>query len=221
MKNKKTLIILYVVLVIAIILIVGVTLAYFTDTASITGNINTGNLSIQVTDELTPITNWNPGDTNTINFTYVADGQKSAITRYKLKLSFEDENLIQNIENGETLLINISDLEGNNISLNKIEQGQYETNWVIEENVLSGQTEKDGVDSLTGSYKIGLASAAGNVYSNVDLKLTVDIEAVQARNTVLESNGNSKNLSKEQIEAIFEDEETVARTSTGELVKAK
>lgn len=220
MENKQKIMIIAII-IIAIIAIIGVTLAYFTDSTTTTANINTGNLSIKVTEDLTPITNWNPGDTNTISFRYVADGSKSAITRYRLKLSFTDENLIQEIANGKNLLVNLQDGEGTSISLTKVSDGQYVTNWIVNESILNGQAEKDGQDSLQGSYQIGLAIAADNIYSEVDFSVMAEIEAVQARNTVLDAKGNSKGLTLEEIAAIFTDEETVARTQTGELVKAK
>lgn len=219
MQTRQKVLIIAVLLV-AIVAIIGFTLAYFTDSASTTGQISTKDFSIKITQNLSSITNWNPGDNNNVSFKYAADGSNSAITRFRLKLNFNNANLISHLAGENSLLVNFVDGNGTSSSLTKIADGQYVSNWYVNPVILSGNTQKDGEDELTASFQIGLASAAGNIYQDVDFTVIAEVEAVQARNTVLNSDGTSKGLTASEIMAIFTDAATVARTQTGEIVKA-
>lgn len=205
------------VIVVAIVTIIGFTLAYFTDSASTEGIINTGKLSIKISKQLNSITNWNPGDVNNISFKYKSEGASAAVTRYKLIITFADTDLINEINNGNMLLLNLSDKSNIPVSLTKKSDGVYETNWLVNNKILNGTAENYGEDESEVSFNIGLAIAAGNVYSDVTFNIKAEVEAIQAKNTVINSDGTSKNLTAEQINAIFADTTTVARTETGEI----
>ena len=89
MKNKKTIILL---LLIAIVGVVGLTLAYFANTASITNEFNTKQYGTTVDEVFTSPSDWTPGTTTPKTLTVTNSGQVDEAVRVSYTESWTSAN---------------------------------------------------------------------------------------------------------------------------------
>ena len=181
MKNKKSLIAIVAVL---LVIVVGVTFAYFTSSATFNNQFNLGNYSITTQEVFESPDNWAPGDTTPKTITATNNGTIDAAVRVSFTEAWTDENGdsvdSSNIPN-DAVTINFttpSDWTENNgyYYYNYILKPRNTTSSLIESVTLnpnlnnSNCTESNGVKTCTSN----LQGLAGYHYT-----LTFTIETVQ------------------------------------------
>ena len=110
-KNKKT--ILTVVLI--LFLVIGVTIAYFTSSASFENVFNTGTYKVVTTEVFESPDNWKPGQSTTANMMVSNEGTVDVAVRAKITESFVDKSgntisgLATELSNGNPVVLKQQD----------------------------------------------------------------------------------------------------------------
>ena len=109
MKKNKSLIIILLIIIVGV---VGLTLAYFTNTANITNEFKSKEYGTTVTEEFTSPENWLPGSTEPKNLVVTNSGQVDEAVRVSYMESWTSKNgdnlsLTQN--NNRAAIINFSE----------------------------------------------------------------------------------------------------------------
>ena len=181
-KNNKPLIALFLL---AIVGLVGVTIAYFTSSTTFENVFKTAPYSTQVTEEFTSPTDWTPGTTTPK--TVVA--KNTGDVPIAVRVSYEEEWISSNgttlplIQSGKTAAIvnlaNTSDwtlVNGYYYYGKKLTKGQSTTTFME-----SVTFNKDIVADVTctPNGNVTTCTSSGNGYDGATYTLTINVETVQ------------------------------------------
>ncbi len=162
--KKKVLIGLSVLALVAL-MAVG-TWAWFTDESGPVGNtFKAGTVTISLTNGISSVTNWNPGDTETGDIKVTNTGSKAAYVRVELDASWNDDELLDsNVE----------------LALNT-------TDWVESDGYYYYKGATDGAlaSEATAVLLSGVTlngAATDNAYQGKTFTINATAEAVQASN---------------------------------------
>lgn len=163
---KKSILISLLVLSLAALLVVGGTMAWFTDDAEVKNEFTAGTVIVGIDEEFESDDNWAPGDVTDKDVNIVYTGSKDAYVRVSITPEWEDNLSIDNVE-----LIFASDF-----STYWVQSGDwyYYKGVVVTDQVL---------DSFLEQVKFvpnGVAGIDDNDYQGKALTITVHTEAVQA-----------------------------------------
>lgn len=183
--NKKNNIPLFALLLLAIVGVVGVTIAYFTSTTSFENVFKTSPYSTEVTEEFTSPTNWIPGTTTPKTVFAKNTGDVPVAVR----VSYEEEWISSNgttlplVQGGKTAAIinlaNTSDWTLDNGYYyygKKLTKGQSTTTFME-----SVTFNKDIVADVTctPNGNVTTCTSSGNGYDGATYTLTIKVETVQ------------------------------------------
>lgn len=194
MNNKKSLIAL---ILIALVAVVGLTIAYFTDSVTFENQFKTKPYSTSVTEEFVSPNNWTPG-TETSKTVYATnDGDVDVAVRvsYTEKWLSKNGDTLSNTYNGSNAAIINLDNEtewtynnGYYYYNNKLTKGNSTSSFMksVTFNPLvqadsNCTNEEDIIDSTTNE-KIGVkttCSSTGDGYDGATYTLTIKVETVQ------------------------------------------
>lgn len=169
---KKSMMMTLALIAIVSLLVVGGTLAWFTDEKSVTNVFKAGSVSIEINEEFTDVTDWVPGDTENKDVKFTSTGISDTFLRVSLTPVWYDS---ENAEQGNGYAID-------NVTLNFAEN--YEQDWVFHNGwyyynkILK---TNDGTSWLLDSVTIA-GEGTSNDYQGKVLKVIVKAEAVQAEN---------------------------------------
>lgn len=159
---KKTLLISLLVFSLIALLVVGGTMAWFTDKKELDNKFTAGTVKIEVNEHgFNDIENWNPGDTTNKKVSVKSTGSKKTYVRVLLTPEWVDSNL--SVENVELILADNTDWVFDN--------GYYYYKHIL---------EKGEVTSLLLEKVHLIGSETGNDYQGATLRINVAAEAVQA-----------------------------------------
>ena len=206
MKNKKSIIAL---LIIAIVGIVGLTLAYFSNSTDIENQFKTKPYGSTVTEEFISPTNWTPGTTTDKTVVATNTGSVDEAVRIKLTESWTTANggtLNGWLHPDGTKSAHTTETElstdvraavinfANNNEWTKVGDYYYydfklapgeSTSSLIESVTFNAITKLDDTCETTkddGSEKVITCDSSGNDYDNATYKLTFKVETVQYDN---------------------------------------
>ncbi len=168
---RKNLLIGLLVFSLAALLIVGGTMAWFTDSEAANNNFTAGTVAIEINEHgFEDIVNWNPGDTTNKDVSIKSTGSKGTYVRVKLTPVWGDLDGGEFTEDAALLTTNIT---LNTINSDKwIKSGDYYYYYKI-------MDKAEETELLLDSVTIaGLAT--GNEYQGKTLKVNIEAEAVQA-----------------------------------------
>ncbi len=165
---KKKLIIMLSSIMLVSLLIVGGTMAWFTDEKTVDNKFTAGTVKIEINEHgFEDITNWNPGDTTDKKVSIKSLGSKKSYIRVALTPEWID-----------------TDLPTSNVQLNiNTTDWVYENGWYYYKNIVN---ENQETELLLNSVTL-VGSATGNEYQGKTLKINVKAEAVQASNNAYQT----------------------------------
>jgi len=168
---KKSLLVGMLVFSLAALLVVGGTMAWFTDNATVTNLFTAGTVEIQVNEyDFEDIVDWNPGDTTDKDVSVISNGSKQTYVRVMLTpVWYDGENEADgvNAENVELILAE-----------------DWGDNWVESEGwyYYKEILEKDDETELLLDAVYLKGEDTGNEYQGLTLRIEVEADAVQASN---------------------------------------
>lgn len=168
---KKSLLVGMLVFSLAALLVVGGTMAWFTDNAKVTNLFTAGTVEIQVNEyDFEDIVDWNPGDTTDKDVSVISNGSKQTYVRVALTpVWYDGEEVADGVdaENVELILA-----EG------------WEDNWVESEGwyYYKEILDKDDETELLLDEVYLKGEDTGNEYQGLTLRIEVEADAVQASN---------------------------------------
>ncbi|WP_296971779.1 BsaA family SipW-dependent biofilm matrix protein [Tepidanaerobacter sp. EBM-38] len=168
---KKTLLVSLLVFSLAALLVVGGTMAWFTDDKTIDNKFTAGTVSIEINEhDFEDIINWNPGDTTDKDVSVKSTGSKGTYVRVKLTPVW---GTIAGGVFTEDTTLSVTNITLNTINSDKwIESGGYYYYYKI---MNQGEETELLLDSVTIA-----GPGTGNEYQGKTLKVNVAAEAVQA-----------------------------------------
>lgn len=168
---RKNLLIGLLVFSLAALLVVGGTMAWFTDSQTADNKFTAGTVEIEINEHgFQDITNWNPGDTTNKDVSIISKGSKGTYVRVQLTPvwgALDGEEFIPD----NTLAIA-------NVTLNTINPDKwiYSDGWYYYYKIMN---TTDETELLLDSVTIA-GPTTGNEYQGKTLKVDVKAEAVQA-----------------------------------------
>ena len=181
MKNKKSLIAIAGIL---LIVVIGVTFAYFNSNATFQNRFNLGNYNVVTQEVFTSPDNWSPGDTIPKTLIATNNGSIDAAVRVSYIESWTDEN-------GDE--VDISDIPNNAVTIDFItpsqwteDDGYYYYNYILK----PGESTSSLIESVTLNPSLndsscveenGVQTCTSNIQglSGYHYTLTFTIETVQ------------------------------------------
>lgn len=168
---KKSLLVGMLVFSLAALLVVGGTMAWFTDNAKVTNLFTAGTVEIKVNEHgFKDIEDWNPGDTTDKDVSVISNGSKQTYVRVKLTpVWYEGEEVADDVDADNVELILDADWEDNWVK----SEGWYYYKEILNQ---GGETELllDAVH-LKGEE-------TDDDYQGLTLCIEVEADAVQASN---------------------------------------
>ena len=193
MKNKKTIILL---LLIAIVGVVGLTLAYFSNTASIENTFNTKQYGTTVDEVFTSPGDWTPGTTTPKTLTVTNSGQVDEAVRVSYVETWTSKN--SNVEgdlgltqgNNRAAIINFANSsDWTKVTENNKDYYYYnyklapgETTPTLLNSVTFNSAITNDANCVTNETSTGktvTCTSTGNGYDGATYKLTFTVETVQ------------------------------------------
>ena len=180
-KNKKP---LYVLIVIAVILLIGGTVAYFTDTVEITNVFSTKPYSTEVTETFTSPNNWLPGTTTEKTVVAKNTGDVDVAVRMSYTESWVSAN-------GATLPLKQGNTTAAIINFNSTNWTKSGNYYYYTQKLSKNQSSTSFINSVTFNSDIVSDSncvtqgttkkctSTGNGYDGATYTLTVTVETVQ------------------------------------------
>ncbi|WP_286680060.1 BsaA family SipW-dependent biofilm matrix protein [Tepidanaerobacter sp. EBM-49] len=169
---RKNLLIGLLVFSLAALLVVGGTMAWFTDSQTADNKFTAGTVAIEIDEhDFQDITNWNPGDTTNKDVSIKSTGSKGTYVRVKL-------TPVWGALDGDDFIEADPALPTTNVTLNISDSTKwiYSDGWYYYSEIMSQDEETDLLlDSVTIA---GLGT--DNSYQGKTLKVDVEAEAVQA-----------------------------------------
>lgn len=159
---KKSLIMALATIAVVALLVVGGTMAWFTDAKTVTNVFTAGSVSIAINEEFESVTDWVPGDTEDKVVEFKSLGESKTYLRVQLVPTWNGNQANTNIT------FNLSN------STNWVKSGD----WYYYTQVLN---KNDVTDVLLESVTISGANT-DNTYQGAVLDVVVTAEAVQAEN---------------------------------------
>ena len=182
-KNKKSLI-----AIVALFLVIGVTIAYFTSSASFENIFNTGTYKVVTTEVFESPDNWKPGEEIPKTITTKNEGTIPAAVRVSLTEKWEDSNgvdITTSIPTG-AVVINLDNTGqwtkvGNYYYYNYILEPNETTSSFIKSVTLNAQLGSgDDVDCTPSADGLSVTCEATDPLYGAKYKLTLTKETVQA-----------------------------------------
>jgi len=168
---KKTLLIGLLVFCLVALLVVGGTMAWFTDDKTIENIFTAGTVKIEVNEHgFKDIDNWNPGDTTDKDVSVISKGSKGTYVRVRLVPVWGHM--------AEDKFIEDNNLSINNVSLNTINSGKWvkSGDYYYYHKIMNKDNETELL--LDGVHLDGKGTT--NDYQGKTLRINVVAEAVQA-----------------------------------------
>lgn len=194
MKNKKNLI---AVLLIAVVALISLTIAFFSDNVEIPNTFKTKPYKTSVIEEFVSPDNWTPGTTTSKNVYAVNEGDVDAAVRisYTEKWVSANGNILSNtIDNANVVTINLTNQsdwtyeDGYYYYNKKLTKGNRSSSFIdsvtFNSNVPSDSVCDNGVDiidEVTGQ-KTGVkktCESSGDGYDGATYTLTIKVETIQ------------------------------------------
>ena len=191
MKNKKTIILL---LLIAIVGVVGLTLAYFANTANVLNEFKTNQYGTTVTEVFESPDNWTPGTDTSKTLTVTNSGQVDEAVRVSYTESWtskKGDNLSLTQGNNRAAIINFSD----NGDWTPVTESDNKTYYYYNYKLAPNETTSTLLNSVTFNSAITNSSncvteetatgktvtcaSTGNGYDGATYKLVFKVETVQ------------------------------------------
>lgn len=168
---KKSLLVGMLVFSLAALLVVGGTMAWFTDNAKVTNLFTAGTVEIEVNEhDFENITDWNPGDTTDKDVSVKSNGSKQTYVRVMLTpVWYDGENEADGVDADNVELILDADWGDNWVK---------SEGWYYYKKIL----EKDDETELLLDAVYLKGEATGNKYQGLTLRIEVEADAVQASN---------------------------------------
>ncbi len=171
----------------AALFVVGGTMAWFTHTAEpVINTFTAGTVEIEIVDEYTEVTNWNPGDTTDKKVSVKSLGTKGAYVRVSLTPVWgsmvEDEFAPDQELSTENVVLNVNTGEDDDWMLSD--------GWYYYKKILPAGEE---TSLLLNSVTL-VGESTGNEYQGKILQIIVEAEAVQASNDAYQSVWSLKSL---------------------------
>jgi predicted ribosomally synthesized peptide with SipW-like signal peptide len=168
---KKSLLVGMLVFSLAALLVVGGTMAWFTDNAKVTNLFTAGTVEIEVNEhDFENITDWNPGDTTDKDVSVKSNGSKQTYVRVMLTpVWYDGENKADDVDAENVELILAEGWEDNWVESD---------GWYYYKDILNQGEETELL--LDKVYLIG--EDTGNEYQGLILRIEVEADAVQASN---------------------------------------
>lgn len=184
---KKTILSGMLVFSLVALMIVGGTMAWFTDDQEVNNTFTAGTVKIEVNEgDFTSISNWNPGDVTEKNVTVTSLGSKKTYVRVKITpewSKFEGEDMAPSADN---VILHFASNYADNWAFP--EDGWYYYKSILNEGeetaLLLDTVELDG-------------ESTGNEYQGRTLTVKVEAEAVQASHEAYKSAWNLTELPDE------------------------
>lgn len=172
---RKNLLIGLLVFSLAALLVVGGTMAWFTDSQTADNKFTAGTVAIEINEhDFKDITNWNPGDTTNKDVSIISNGSKGTYVRVKLTPVWGDLD-------GEEFIAD-DNLPTTNITINTINTSDPSKKWIYSDGwyyYYKIMNENDETELLLDSVTIA-GEETGNEYQGKTLKVDVEAQAVQA-----------------------------------------
>ena len=186
-KNKKALIALAAVVVVGGI---GSTLAYFTNSETISNIFSTRTYSSQVKEVFTSPDDWTPGDVTTKQVSVTNNGEVDMAVRvsYTEKWTSANSSNLPLQQDGNTAaIIGFNDdgkwvKEGNYYYYNEILSNGEETSNFIEDVTFNPEitSDFDCTESEDGGATVTTCTSTGDGYDGATYQLDITVETVQA-----------------------------------------
>ena len=168
---KKSLLVGMLVFSLAALLVVGGTMAWFTDNATVTNLFTAGTVEIQVNEyDFEDIVDWNPGDTTDKDVSVISNGSKQTYVRVMLTpVWYDGENEADGV-NAENVELILAEGWGDNWVES---EGWYYYKEILEEN--------DETELLLDAVHLK-GEETDDDYQGLTLRIEVEADAVQASN---------------------------------------
>lgn len=164
---KKSLIMALATIAVVSLLVVGGTMAWFTDAKTVTNVFTAGSVSIAINEVFEPVTDWVPGDTEAKEVKFTSLGKSKTYLRVQLVPTWKNDNQAELSNTNITFNLN------NSQNWFKAQDGWYYYTQILNEN--------DVTDVLLNSVTIA-GAGTNNDYQGAILDVVVNAEAVQAEN---------------------------------------
>ena len=184
---KKSLLISALVFSLVALLVVGGTMAWFTDSKELDNKFTAGTVKIKINEhEFTDIDNWNPGDTTNKKVSVKSEGSKKTYVRVALTPVW-GEMVEEEFVPDDSLSVDNVILD---VNTDETDDWMLSGGWYYYKGILEADAE---TSNLLESVTL-IGGATGNDYQGKTLRINVAAEAVQASNDAYKTTWSLDNL---------------------------
>ncbi|MDD3839158.1 MAG: TasA family protein [Clostridia bacterium] len=169
---KKRIVLIISLVALASLLVIGGTMAWFTNIPDpVFNKFTAGSVKVEVNEhDFQDIENWNPGDVTDKEVSVISNGSKATYVRVALTPTWSNDESVDNVK----LYLNTQDW----LFFDEDQDGLPDDGYYYYKDILNQGDETNNL--LTKVELIG--DATGNDYQDATLTIKVDAQAVQASN---------------------------------------